>query len=110
LALAFDDLLGLALEAIMIAPDADSATRRRLLEAVDASVRASMDVRLAADRMRTFTELDPSFVADHPEATTSCIEPFQTAVDRLEATLEQLSRTLVDAVVADGDASPTPKP
>jgi hypothetical protein len=110
LALAFDDLLGLALEAIMIAPDADSATRRRLLEAVDTSVRASMDVRLAADRMRTITELDPSFVADHPEATTSFIEPFQTAVDRLEATLEQLSRTLIDAVVADGDASPTRKP
>ena len=110
LTLALDDLLGLALEAIMIAPDVDSATRRRLLEAVDLSVRAGMDVRMAADRIRNLAELDPSFLADQPGAPNSRVEAFQTAVDRLEAILDQLSRTLAEAVIADVDVRPTPVP
>jgi hypothetical protein len=31
-------------------------------------------------------------------------------VNRLDAILDQLSRTVADAVVADGDAPPTPAP
>lgn len=110
LALAFDDLLGLALEAILISPDVDSETRRRLLEAVGLAVRAGMDVRLAADRMRTLTEVDPSFFEARPEALSTYVEPFQTAVDRLETMLDHLSRTLAEAVAAGEDAPSTPVP
>ena len=110
LALAFDDLLGLVLEAIMIAPDADSEARRRLLEAVGHAVQAGMDVRLAADRMRNLAKLDPSFFEDQPELRTSCVEPFQAAVDRLETTLDRLATMLAETVEADGDARPTPVP
>ncbi len=110
LALAFDDLLGLALKAIMISPDVDSEMRRRLLEAVDSSVRAAMDVRLAADRVRTLVGHDPAVLENGPEALRAHVESFQTAVDRLETITQGLARTLAEAVAADGDARPTPVP
>jgi hypothetical protein len=110
LTLAFENLLGLALEAIMISPDVDSETRRRLLEAVNSAVRAGMDARLAADRMRNLTKIDPSRFEADPDSLNAFVEPFQAAVNRLDAILDQLSRTVADAVVADGDAPPTPAP
>lgn len=110
LALAFEDLLGLALEAIMISPDVDSETRRRLLEAVDQAVRAGMDVRIAADRMRNLTSLEPSFFEAQPDALDAYVQPFQDAVNRLETILDQLARTVTEAVVADGDDRSTPAP
>ena len=110
LSIAFEDLLGLVLEAILVWPDAESETRRRLLEAVDLSMIAGMDVHAAAMRMRSLPKIDERSPRTAEELRTVYVEPFEAAVDRLERNLDELARILGEAFAGDDDPGSKQEP
>jgi hypothetical protein len=94
LVLAFDNLLPMVLEAILVSPDADSESRRRTLEAVEDAVLAGSNLRDAARRLENFATMNRPLLESKPELAPLVVEPLADAVTDLEEMLQRLAEVL----------------
>jgi hypothetical protein len=94
LVLAFDNLLPMALEAILVSPDAASESRRRTLEAVEDAVLAGSNLRDAARRLENFATMNQPLLESKPELAPLVTEPLADAVTDLERMLQRLAEVL----------------
>ena len=92
---AIDDLLPLAIEAVLTRPNRASASRRLLLEAGNDAVEAGLQLRDAARRLEMLDRLRPLL---DPDATLPPIPDLDEATDRLSDTLDRLAERLREVI------------
>ena len=92
---AIDDLLPLAIEAVLTRSNRASASRRLLLEAGNDAVEAGLQLRDAARRLEMLDRLRPLL---DPDATLPPIPDLDEATDRLSDTLDRLAERLREVI------------
>ncbi|MEC8321792.1 MAG: hypothetical protein VX012_10320 [Planctomycetota bacterium] len=92
---ATDDLLPLAIEAVLTRPNRASASRRLLLEAGNDAVEAGLQLRDAARRLEMLDRLRPLL---DPDATMPPIPDLDGATDRLSDTLDRLAERIREVI------------
>ena len=94
LVLVFDNLLPIAIEAILVSPDSSSESRRRTLEAVQDAVMAGSTLREAARRLDNFATLNQPMLELNPDLAPLVTDPLVDAIADLEKMLQRLAEVL----------------
>jgi hypothetical protein len=110
LAFAFDDLLPLVIEAVLISPDAASESRRRTLQAVQDAVLAGSNLRDAARRLENFATMNRPLLESNPELAPIVADPLTDAVSDLEKMLQRLAEVLRREILEPLGSLPATEP
>lgn len=110
LVLAFDDLLPLAIEAVLVSPDVKSESRDRMLEAVQDAVFAGGDLRDAASRLENFASMNQALLESNPDLAPLVTEPLTTSITELETMLQRLAEVLRREIRNPGETPAVTEP
>ncbi len=110
LVLAFDDLLPLAIEAVLVSPDVNSESRRRMLEAVQNAMFAGGDLRDAASRLENFASMNRPLLESNPDLAPLVTEPLRTSITELETMLQRLAEVLRREIRNPGETPAVTEP
>ena len=110
LVLAFDDLLPLAIEAVLVSPDVNSESRRRMLEAVEDAMLAGGDLRDAASRLENFASMNRPLLESNPDLAPLVTEPLKTSITELETMLQRLAEVLRREIRNPGETPAVTEP